>query len=132
MFASLFYSLLFHCYTFLLFKIPSLSHPFVRMLNQMAVICTFLPLHWQPLSHFLLLLGGLSHGVAAQGSSANGTDQIANFCRRFDHRTAIVDNRLFVDGGIVNIYSSERQGDALATNQTSTFVRCNILLLKET
>jgi len=29
-------------------------------------------------------------------------DQIMDFCRRFRHRTAVIDNRLYIDGGYIN------------------------------
>jgi hypothetical protein len=29
-------------------------------------------------------------------------DPVSNFCRRFGHQTAIVDDTLFIDGGLVN------------------------------
>lgn len=65
-----------------------------------------------------LVLCWLSLEVAAQNSSTNGSDQIVNFCRLFDHRTAIVNNQLFVDGGFVNVHS-EGQENPLAVNETS-------------
>lgn len=29
-------------------------------------------------------------------------DPVTDFCRRFGHQTAVVDNRLYIDGGLVN------------------------------
>jgi hypothetical protein len=29
-------------------------------------------------------------------------DPIKDFCRRFDHQTAVIDNRLYIDGGLLN------------------------------
>lgn len=34
--------------------------------------------------------------------SAQQRDPIKNFCRRFGHQTAVVNNKLFIDGGLVN------------------------------
>ncbi|KAH7080975.1 hypothetical protein FB567DRAFT_595300 [Paraphoma chrysanthemicola] len=33
------------------------------------------------------------------GSAANSSDQIQYFCRRFEHRTTVVNNKLYIDGG---------------------------------
>jgi hypothetical protein len=33
----------------------------------------------------------------------SGADQIEDFCHRFDHRTAVLGNKMFVDGGFVNL-----------------------------
>ncbi|KAK1586062.1 cell wall anchored protein [Colletotrichum navitas] len=44
----------------------------------------------------LLGLSLLSVPTAAQ------QDPVSDFCRRFGHQTAVVDNKLFIDGGIVN------------------------------
>ncbi|KAK1992185.1 hypothetical protein LX36DRAFT_715518 [Colletotrichum falcatum] len=44
----------------------------------------------------LLCLSLLSAPAAAQ------QDPVADFCRRFGHQTAVVDNKLFIDGGLVN------------------------------
>ncbi|KAH7066721.1 hypothetical protein BKA63DRAFT_571128 [Paraphoma chrysanthemicola] len=33
------------------------------------------------------------------GSAANSSDQIQHFCRRFEHRTTVVNNKLYIDGG---------------------------------
>ena len=45
---------------------------------------------------FLLLLFAHVKKASAQ------LDPINNFCRRFGHQTAIIDRRLYVDGGLVN------------------------------
>ncbi|KAK2051845.1 cell wall anchored protein [Colletotrichum caudatum] len=44
----------------------------------------------------LVGLSLLSAPTAAQ------QDPVADFCRRFGHQTAVVDNKLFIDGGLVN------------------------------
>ncbi|GJC90888.1 Kelch repeat-containing protein ARB_01230 [Colletotrichum liriopes] len=44
----------------------------------------------------LLSLSLLSAPTAAQ------QDPVADFCRRFGHQTAVVDDKLFIDGGLVN------------------------------
>ncbi|KAK4662256.1 uncharacterized protein QC763_701240 [Podospora pseudopauciseta] len=49
----------------------------------------------QPLV-FLLLISFLSLSVFAQ------YDPIKDFCRRHGHQSAVVDNRLYIDGGLVN------------------------------
>ena len=36
------------------------------------------------------------------GLSSQQRDHVRNFCRRFDHQTAVVDDKLFIDGGLVN------------------------------
>lgn len=52
-----------------------------------------------PLSQLIvvavLLLSVLAPGVHAQ------RDPVANFCRRFGHQTAVVDSRLYIDGGLL-------------------------------
>lgn len=45
---------------------------------------------------FLLVLS-----LSARLSLQQG-DQVSNFCRRFGHQAAIVDDRLYIDGGFVN------------------------------
>jgi hypothetical protein len=32
-----------------------------------------------------------------------GQDQLVDFCRRFEHRTTVVNNKLYIDGGKYNI-----------------------------
>ncbi|KAK2012912.1 cell wall anchored protein [Colletotrichum eremochloae] len=34
--------------------------------------------------------------------TAGQQDPVADFCRRFGHQTAVVDNKLFIDGGLIN------------------------------
>ena len=41
-----------------------------------------------------------SSWLASLGHALN--DPLNDFCRRFGHQTAIVDNHLFVDGGFIN------------------------------
>lgn len=47
----------------------------------------------------LLTLLGLSLLTAP---TAAQQDPVADFCRRFGHQTAVVDDKLFIDGGLVN------------------------------
>jgi len=44
----------------------------------------------------MLLVLGFSSISAAQ------VDPIKNFCRRFGHQTAVIDRKLYIDGGFVN------------------------------
>jgi hypothetical protein len=36
------------------------------------------------------------------GTSIAQKDPTDNFCRRFGHQTAVVDRKLYIDGGIIN------------------------------
>lgn len=40
--------------------------------------------------------------VVAAGLSRQQNDPVSGFCRRFAHQTAIVDNKLYIDGGFIN------------------------------
>jgi len=55
---------------------------------------------WKSL--LLFGLGFFSQAVAAQ------PDPVKNFCRRFGHQAAVVDRKLYIDGGLLN-YSPPSQ-----------------------
>ena len=55
-----------------------------------------IPAHWSCLVPFLVVIAHLAALSAAQ------YDPLKDFCRRFGHQSAIVDNRLYIDGGFVN------------------------------
>lgn len=40
--------------------------------------------------------------VALSGEALAQLDPVQNFCRRFGHQTAIIDRRLYIDGGFMN------------------------------
>jgi hypothetical protein len=40
--------------------------------------------------------------LLAESFPKDAQGQLDNFCRRFSHRTAVVNNRLYIDGGFVN------------------------------
>jgi hypothetical protein len=53
--------------------------------------------------------------------SIQQNDPKANFCRRFGHQSAVIDEKLYIDGGQVNF------GDSIATspaNLTSKSLGC--------
>lgn len=50
---------------------------------------------------------------------ARDLDPIHNFCRRFAHQTAFVDNKLYIDGGYVD-YGTEI--NSATQNYTNTFL----------
>jgi hypothetical protein len=70
------------------------------------------------------------------GLSFQQKDPLKDFCRRFGHQTAVVDDRLYIDGGFINYrpleqnplnYSSEKTMESrsepeltLRAEQTST------------
>ncbi|KAF5529036.1 hypothetical protein FMEXI_14395 [Fusarium mexicanum] len=64
---------------------------------------------------FLLLLW--LHANASFGQN----DPVKNFCRRWGHQSAVVDRRLYIDGGLINY------GGAATNNQTNTFFSYNDL-----
>jgi len=34
--------------------------------------------------------------------TAQAQDQLNNFCRRFGHQTAVLDRKIYIDGGFIN------------------------------
>jgi hypothetical protein len=44
----------------------------------------------------LLLMAAIAEISVAQ------LDPVKNFCRRFGHQTAVIDRKLYIDGGFVN------------------------------
>lgn len=44
-------------------------------------------------------------------------DPVSNFCRRFGHQAATIDDRLYIDGGFINYNPLEE----FPTNYTSRF-----------
>ncbi|KAF2188975.1 hypothetical protein K469DRAFT_684242 [Zopfia rhizophila CBS 207.26] len=52
-----------------------------------------------------MMLSWLSFGVflaLSIGALSQQKDPLKDFCRKFGHQTAIIDNKLYIDGGIVN------------------------------
>jgi hypothetical protein len=49
------------------------------------------------------------------GASRAQLDPVRNFCRRFGHQTAVIDRRLYIDGGFINYNPI----DQYPTNYTS-------------
>lgn len=47
-------------------------------------------------------------------------DPLNDFCRRFGHQTAVVDRRLYIDGGLVN-WNSISQNSLNYSSMTSSF-----------
>ncbi|KAF7527860.1 hypothetical protein G7054_g10336 [Neopestalotiopsis clavispora] len=50
-------------------------------------------------------------------------DPVNNFCRRFGHQTAVIDRKLYIDGGFINYSPLEDD----PTNYTNTFLSYNDL-----
>jgi len=46
-----------------------------------------------------LLLVGFAFCVSVASAQP---DPVRNFCRRFGHQTAVIDRKLYVDGGLLN------------------------------
>ncbi|KKA28696.1 hypothetical protein TD95_003438 [Thielaviopsis punctulata] len=63
-----------------------------------------------PASYILALL-------VAAGPSLQDYNPVTNFCRRWGHRTAVVNNVLYTDGGMVNYIS----GSTMSANMTNAF-----------
>lgn len=53
------------------------------------------------LPHLLLVLQVLVIPSFGQ-SGQQQFDPLNDFCRRFEHQTTIIDNKLFIDGGLVD------------------------------
>ncbi|KAI1857621.1 uncharacterized protein JN550_013133 [Neoarthrinium moseri] len=68
-----------------------------------------------PLSPLTLLLYA---AVFISGVLSDERDPVADFCRRFGHQTAVVDRKLYIDGGFIN-YSPLPDNP---TNYTNTFL----------
>lgn len=52
-------------------------------------------------------------------ASAQIFDPITNFCRRFAHQTTVIDNRLYIDGGLVDYGGSI---DSNTINYTNSYL----------
>ena len=60
---------------------------------------------------------GIALVAASFFAQAQDHDQLNNFCRRFSHRTTVIDNNFYIDGGYINY------GGAITnstTNDTNT------------
>src|SRR5262245_51289362 len=68
------------------------------------------------LFHRLSLSVALLAAFFAHDSSQQ-RDPVLDFCRRFGHQTAIVDNKLYIDGGLVNFNPIQQY----PLNYTSTY-----------
>lgn len=65
----------------------------------------------------LLLVGYLLLSCLAGLGFAQGIDDpVEKFCRRFGHQTALIDRKLYIDGGTINYNPLT---DSKSTNQTS-------------
>lgn len=51
------------------------------------------------LTQHVLLLILLSSFIEASSAQL---DPVKNFCRRFGHQTAVIDQKLYIDGGFIN------------------------------
>jgi hypothetical protein len=53
------------------------------------------------------MISALSLGLAVLGlsqkSCGDQNNPLKSFCRRFGHATALIDQRLFIDGGLINL-----------------------------
>lgn len=50
-------------------------------------------------------------------------DPVEKFCRRFGHQTALIDRKLYIDGGIINYNPLT---DSESTNRTSMAQSCPV------
>lgn len=53
-------------------------------------------------SHLSLLVNMLFLLFLFSNSALAQRDPVSNFCRRFGHQTAVVDRKLYIDGGFIN------------------------------
>jgi len=67
---------------------------------------------------YLALLSGLVSKASGQ-SQVQQFDPLNDYCRRFAHQTTVIDNRLYIDGGLVN-YGSQISSETV--NYTNTFL----------
>ncbi|KAK3071107.1 hypothetical protein LTR53_009241 [Teratosphaeriaceae sp. CCFEE 6253] len=65
----------------------------------------------------LLLLSSFTPNVVSQTQQV--VDPLAQSCRRFGHQTTVIDNRLYIDGGLVDYGDS---ADATTVNYTNTYL----------
>lgn len=73
------------------------------------------------LQHSLILL--LSAVAYADDPKWNGWsgNPIIEFCRRFGHATAVVDRKLYIDGGIVNYQNGDDLRNSTSTLHTNAY-----------
>lgn len=58
---------------------------------------------------------------AGLGLAQSIDDPVEKFCRRFGHQTALIDRKLYIDGGIINYNPLT---DSESTNRTSMTQPC--------
>lgn len=68
----------------------------------------------------LIVLSMLFDLIFADPVPGDALFQLQYFCRRFSHRTAVIGNRIYIDGGFVNLNSLELN----PANYTSKIVIC--------
>ena len=69
------------------------------------------------------VLSMLTCNLLAEPFPEDAQGQLQDFCRRFGHRTAIISNRLYIDGGFVNFNPLNQN----PTNYTSKIaIYCSI------
>jgi hypothetical protein len=69
-----------------------------------------------------MMLTSIFYCIAGFASVVMGDDQIQDFCRRFEHRTAVVNNKLYIDGGKWNAQSAGSMNN-LTSKSSSWFSR---------
>lgn len=54
---------------------------------------------------------------ASSDIGTNAETQMGSFCRRFEHRTTVLNNKLYIDGGFVNANPLEVDGINYTSNK---------------
>jgi hypothetical protein len=74
----------------------------------------------------LIVLSLLFDLIFADPVPDDAQGQLNSFCRRFSHRTAVISNRIYIDGGFVNLNPLVQT----PANYTSKIIICPSVVVK--
>jgi hypothetical protein len=66
------------------------------------------------------LVFGIYFALAPLAISQAPQDPIRDFCRRYGHQTALIDRKLYIDGGYVNANPISQFPDAVMSRHSHT------------
>ncbi|ORX92787.1 hypothetical protein BCR34DRAFT_647580 [Clohesyomyces aquaticus] len=84
------------------------------------LVCIAPAVHSQCPKMLAILTFLFTSGIRAT-DVGNDTTQLAQFCRRFEHRTAVLNNKLYIDGGYINVGPDIESSPTNYTNSLLTY-----------